>query len=300
MEQAIFSVLPQHKLHASLQFEFCGFSKTLDHHSFGPAVRDHYILHLVLDGEGIYTVKNKKYFLKKGDFFLIRPQETTFYSSSAQKPWSYIWIAFSGRTADQIITQSCLETTYYIATTHDITPYVATIQHALDVTTRDILQELKLTEATYHFLTLFMEDAVNAEPTIPQKVSPLILQVIQLIKEHYQTLTIQQLAAMLSVNRSHLSRQFKKEMNMTIQQWLLSIRINQAAFLLVNTDQSIETISEAVGFSSMISFSRAFHRTTNEAPTSYRKRVHHTKGSIDSFEHLVKRLEQQSPTTRST
>lgn len=300
MEQAIFSVLPQRTIQASLQFEFCGFSKTLDHHSFGPAVRDLYILHLVLDGEGMYTVKNKQYSLKKGDFFLIRPHDTTFYSSSIKDPWSYIWLAFSGATADQVITKSCLERDYYVASTTNITPYISTIQACLELDHSDLIQELKLTELTYRFLALFVQDAVNSEPNIAQKVSPLILQVIQLIKEEYQTISIQQLAATLAVNRSHLSRQFKKEMNMTIQQWLMSIRINQAAFLLINTDQSVESISEAVRFSSLVSFSRAFHRYTNEAPTTYRKRVHQPEGSIDSFETLIKRIAKQSPTTRST
>ncbi|MGX7327823.1 AraC family ligand binding domain-containing protein [Enterococcus bulliens] len=175
MEQAIFSVLPQRTIQASLQFEFCGFSKTLDHHSFGPAVRDLYILHLVLDGEGMYTVKNKQYSLKKGDFFLIRPYDTTFYSSSIKDPWSYIWLAFSGATADQIITKSCLERDYYVASTTNITPYISTIQACLELDHSDLIQELKLTELTYRFLALFVQDAVNSEPNIAQKVSPLIL-----------------------------------------------------------------------------------------------------------------------------
>ena len=35
---------------------FCGYAKCAPLHSFGPAVRPNYIIHLILDGKGIYRV----------------------------------------------------------------------------------------------------------------------------------------------------------------------------------------------------------------------------------------------------
>ena len=41
-------------------FAFCGYSKTEAHHSFGPAVRDVYVIHIVLKGRGTYSVGNQR------------------------------------------------------------------------------------------------------------------------------------------------------------------------------------------------------------------------------------------------
>lgn len=46
-------------------FAFCGYSKTEAHHSFGPAVRDVYVIHIVLEGRGTYSVGNQRYDLQE-------------------------------------------------------------------------------------------------------------------------------------------------------------------------------------------------------------------------------------------
>ena len=64
MEQTIFLKKKQHYIQTDLHFDFCGISKTLPFHSFGPAVRQNYILHVVMEGKGTYHVKNHHYHLK--------------------------------------------------------------------------------------------------------------------------------------------------------------------------------------------------------------------------------------------
>ena len=79
MEQAIFLKKERQELAKGCYFDFCGFSKTLPYHSFGPAIRQDYVLHVVMEGKGTYHVKEQQYQLQKGDLFLIRPGDSTFY-----------------------------------------------------------------------------------------------------------------------------------------------------------------------------------------------------------------------------
>ena len=72
MEQSIFLKKEHQQVEKELYFDFCGFSKTMPFHSFGPAIRNDYILHVVMEGKGSYHVKNQQFQLKKGDLFLIR------------------------------------------------------------------------------------------------------------------------------------------------------------------------------------------------------------------------------------
>ena len=63
-------------------------------HSFGPYIRDCYLVHFCLAGKGILTNKDGAFPIGVGEFFVIRPGEVTTYTADKSEPWEYIWIAF--------------------------------------------------------------------------------------------------------------------------------------------------------------------------------------------------------------
>ena len=77
----------------------CGIEECLPEHSFGPAVRNHYLIHFILKGKGCYIVENKKYNLTQNQGFLICPDTLTYYEADKTNPWTYIWIGFNGLKA---------------------------------------------------------------------------------------------------------------------------------------------------------------------------------------------------------
>ncbi len=50
----------------TLSIYFCGTEPCAPGHAFGPAVRPHYLIHVVLDGKGIYKRNGETYHLKAG------------------------------------------------------------------------------------------------------------------------------------------------------------------------------------------------------------------------------------------
>ena len=62
---------------AYLTVYFCGSENCPPRHAYGPAVRPHYLLHVILKGRGIYQYKGQTYALSAGDAFLIPPAEVT-------------------------------------------------------------------------------------------------------------------------------------------------------------------------------------------------------------------------------
>lgn len=95
------------ELISPLSIYFCGSEVCAPGHFFGPAVRPHYLLHIVLDGKGIYRRKNKSYQLKKGDAFLIFPLESTYYQADTSDPWTYVWVGFDGQDVDTLLENTC-------------------------------------------------------------------------------------------------------------------------------------------------------------------------------------------------
>lgn len=301
MEQAIFIKKERHHFLSELYFDFCGFSKTLPFHAFGPAVRNNYIIHVVLDGRGMYYIKDKKYSLKKGNIFLIPPGESTFYRSDAEEPWLYAWLAFSGKVAEDIIDYSNFKEDNYSVTSTNIQQYLDIILECMNYSHDTLEDELKLNELIYRLLRLLLTDGGEFSPGIKQKFSRLAIEAMKYIGEHYvEEITVNDVAEHLAVNRSHLSRVFHNHFGMSMKDWILGVRINHAAYLLSMTNESVENISYQVGFRSLVVFSRIFKKVTGETPTHYRKRMSKENFQTISLSNLKLLLDEQEIISRAT
>lgn len=79
-----------------LALSFYGYEECTPNYSFGPAIRDTYVLHYITKGQGKFHYKGKIVDLKEGDFFLLKPEELTFYQADSKEPWAYYWLGITG------------------------------------------------------------------------------------------------------------------------------------------------------------------------------------------------------------
>ena len=86
-----------------------------------------------------------------------------------------------------------------------------------------------------------------------------------------QVITVEELAELIYVSKSYLSRFFKQKTGMSLIEYLRLIRINAAKKLLVSTNTCIEEISCVIGYNSPKYFCRAFRKCTGMTPSEYRK-----------------------------
>lgn len=68
-------------------------------YSYGPVVRNHYILHYVYSGRGMLTLDKQNYPVESRELFVMPPNVTTFYQADEHDPWNYIWLHFDGAKA---------------------------------------------------------------------------------------------------------------------------------------------------------------------------------------------------------
>lgn len=83
-------------------------------------------------------------------------------------------------------------------------------------------------------------------------------------------LRIDDLAKECYISRSYLARQFKKEVGITIKQYILMQLINLAQWQLSHTDASVEKISHDLGFCNQFYFSECFKKHCRVSPLQYR------------------------------
>ena len=85
-----------------------------------------------------------------------------------------------------------------------------------------------------------------------------------------EPIAIQELAQSIDLSTRQLERLFKKYLNYSPHHFYLTLRLNKAKALLLDTSLSITEIAIACGFVSPSHFSKCFNRVFGEAPYSIR------------------------------
>ncbi len=86
-------------------------------------------------------------------------------------------------------------------------------------------------------------------------------------------MTVSDIAKKLFISESCLSKNFKKEVGITIGDYIDRMVMYGAQTALIETKDSISTISERFGFNDRFYFSRRFKQLFAETPSEYRKRL---------------------------
>ena len=101
--------------------------------------------------------------------------------------------------------------------------------------------------------------------------TPLAIAVSAWVQRHLsEPIDTEKLAQELHYSRPYLSRKFKEETGMTLTDFILTKKSEEAARLLAYTDKSLIAVSDYLGFSSQSHFSRVFKKYIGKAPSGYK------------------------------
>ena len=96
--------------------------------------------------------------------------------------------------------------------------------------------------------------------------------VISYIDEHFrEKIYIEELSAMINVSPDYFTKMFKESIGKTPIDYINGIRVNRALALLSETDESVNDISDGLGFSNPNYFHKIFKQYMDTSPLAYRK-----------------------------
>ena len=84
-------------------------------------------------------------------------------------------------------------------------------------------------------------------------------------------LRLDDLAAMVRVSRSHFSRAFKKTFRQCFSRYVMTMRLERARTLLVDTNVPISEVALACGLTDQPHLTRLFHREYGAPPNAWRR-----------------------------
>ena len=127
----------------------------------------------------------------------------------------------------------------------------------------------EVTDYLYHYMETSVNTWMQEKKLIENK--PIRIAKRYIAENYYKPLTLEIVSRETGFNPNYFSSMFKKEAGVNFSEYLIKVRIENAKEMLLNTEQSVEDISFAVGYSDIKYFSRIFKKYMGVTPTEFRK-----------------------------
>lgn len=252
----------------ALAFYFCGWEKCAPGHAFGPAVRPHYLFHLVLAGRGYYERAGVRYTLGAGQGFLILPGESTCYQADDTEPWEYCWIGFGGKEAEEILRECGLGEKNLIYEDRSGGQLEREMMQLVDSFVHSEVNGYTLLGRLYLSLSCMVARTFAGESAVQGYVN----RSLEFIRNNFgYDIGVREIARNAGIDRTYLYRIFRRQVGQSPKEYLTSFRLRTAAGMLAETELSVTEIALSCGFKEVSLFDRHFGAAYHCTPMQYRR-----------------------------
>lgn len=228
-----------------------------------------YKLCLVTSGEGVFTMHGKNYDLRPGDLFFIFPSATHSIRSGADENdpnrLQCIYISFIGIRSNQIMSRFHITSTAPVYSGHsELIPFWENAIRIAGKNNQDLISESVL---------LFTLSVIGAATEAGEEMqsSNLIQSIKKYVDENFsdQDLSLNSICAHYNYNPKYISTLFKKYFKVGINEYVNTIRIQEACTLINDNMTSVKDIAAKCGFRDQYYFSRVFKSRLGISPSQY-------------------------------
>lgn len=229
---------------------------------------DSFLLLYILTGELTFTLQGQTHTASSGQFVLIDCYQPHAYTTDTG--CECLWCHFDGLCARAC----CRNITEHLGNIFSLENPYPTVQKLQNIFNafgcgrhiREPLISKYITDILTDFLLCTPENIKTPVDT------DVIGTTLAYINEHFQEpLSVEALAEQAGFSQFHFIRTFKKETGFTPHEYLISIRLSTAKYLLKNTGMSVKDICFNTGFSSESVFCNCFKKHLGQTPASYRR-----------------------------
>lgn len=230
---------------------------------------DSFLLEIVQEGSADFSCGDTHFMAQRGDAVLLDCYAPHSYRSEAG--WQALWLHFDGAAARGYFD--------WIARANGGAGSAVRLPGA----GREILRPMQ------EIYGMFARDGAPDEPRMALELTAALTALIACaarparnrsagidaavyqINEHFdEPLSLRELADSAALSEYHFIRVFRAAVGMTPQQYLITVRMDHAKYLLRTTDLTVQQAAYAVGYGSESAFCAAFRRSVGKTPSQYR------------------------------
>jgi AraC-like DNA-binding protein len=236
--------------------------------------RNNYPYHVVkytLKGKGILQIHGESHKLGTGTLSSFSPGFPHIYKADPYNPMEHIFVTFLGNEAPNLLTKSTLASkgARQVSNPDQVANYLHTILN-LGMEKVEYSQEI-----ICNYLRILLLEQASSIPSSDKAWTTSIQtyrKCRRYIDNNFSNLySVQQIADACNVNIRYMSRLFKRYNYITPQKYLMRLKMNKAASLLLNTNLTVAQISHSLGFEDPYHFSRVFKKNHEISPRNYRQ-----------------------------
>lgn len=254
-------------------FTQCGMEKCNPSHSYGPAIRDHFLIHYVLEGKGSFSIDGKTYSISKGSGFLIPPNVITYYIADKEDPWTYVWVGFKGINVEDFLKSVGLTRNNPLFFNSNSGFMEECLENMIEASKLKFGSELRLNGYLNIFLSEFLENAKKDMVSNSDYKDFYIEKALLYISNNFsRELSIGNISSHIGLNKNYFSSLFKDKVGESPKEYIIKYRMDKAVSLLKEDKLTISQISRSVGYNDPLGFSKIFKKIKGASPKLYKKK----------------------------
>ena len=235
---------------------------------------DSFLFFIVTDGEGTLSYNGKIYNLKNGDCIFIDCKNEYSHETSDYL-WSLQWIHFCGNNLQDIYDKYIARGGQPVFTTDNNDILLEIWNKIYNIASSDdYIKDMRINEYIYSLLTLVMSESWHPDKIFHINSKKQNLSDVKSFLDinYKEKITLEMLSEKFFINKFYLTRIFKEQFGITINSYIIQLRITEAKHMLRFSDKTVEEIGIECGIGPVHYFSRVFKRIEGISPNEYRKK----------------------------
>lgn len=230
-----------------------------------------FLIIYTLSGKGQLKYMGQTYYLLPETAVYINCMNHHYYECLSNQEWEFLWLHFNGASSLGYY-EEYMKNGFHILNGTDRFFMESTLRRILSLTIKkDLHSEILVSSLIVEILTQLLIQ--NSSENLGLNFMPPYLKgVLKEIEKHFQeSLSLDMLSDKFNISKFHLSREFKRYIGTSPNEYLILTRLNHAKELLKYSELTVEEIAYTCGFHHVSHFINMFKKHEKSTPLQYRR-----------------------------
>ena len=236
---------------------------------------DSFLVLVVLDGQGTLSIRDKEYFLKRGDCAFVDCREHYEHISGEEDSWKLAWVHFNGKNIrglyELFVKYNGGLNIFHAEDYEAITAVIEQLMEKQEY--RSILSELHCSELLMSIMRILISRVAKAEDVLDEVDKEILNQARAYLNENYAASDVlDSFEKDFDTKLADFDKVFNSHFGISIEEYITNRRFLAAKELLRFSVKSIQEVAKEAGIADAMKMQQMFYDKENMSADEYRSK----------------------------